>query len=140
MAERKSFLTTKKGYYVYGFSTTINKATQKDVDLAESYGIELISNYESITPSLLIMVEKEHASTLSTQTNIYQVRTGILIMGELRITVQVLPRNYYRITYVYNYRTNIHEFRKANNIKVKKPSRTRTRYRNSYKNRKKYRR
>ena len=124
--KRKGFLVSDKGYYVYGFMTTINQATQKDVDLAETYGIELVSQYEGITPTLLFMLEKSKQATLSTQTYTYQIRTGVMIMGELKIMVQILPKDHYRITYLYNYRTDLGEYRKKNNIRATKRPKSET--------------
>ena len=111
--KRYGYLTSKTSYYLTGFTTTIRKATEKDLSLLEDYGLELVSAYAEIDPSLIFMVEKKRQSTLSTQMVILEVRVGVMIIGELRIMIQVLPKEHYNLTYNYFYRTDTQGYAKA---------------------------
>lgn len=135
MTSRYSPLLSKKGYYVFGFTTTLEKATSKDLELAETYGVQLVSKFEKLEPVLMYLHEKEseHKSSLSTQTYAYLVKIGVMIIGELKISIQILPKDYYRITYIYNYRTDIGNYRRQNNIKIKRNKKHRWRNNNKYK-------
>lgn len=115
---KSSYLTSKEGYYLTGFNITIKKATQKDLDLASSYAVDLVAEFERIDPKLFFMVEKDHKYTLGTQTFIYQVRAGIMILGELTLTVQILPSSHYNLNYIYRYRASLAEYNKHNDLSM----------------------
>lgn len=104
------FLNSKRGYYLEGFFTKINKASKKDLYNAEKYGLELVSRYEKIDLKLLQLKKIDQKGTISTTTEIYQVRTGAMINGKLYITAQVLSENYITIMYNYRYRTTSRDF------------------------------
>lgn len=132
---KAGYLTTKKGYYVTGFTTTIKHATQRELSLAESYGVELISKYEKIDPTLITIIQKDRQPTLTTQTFTFEVRTGVMVVGLLSIVIQSLDDNHFNIMYYYQYRTNISNYRKQNNIHTN-IGRGKKRYRMSNKNKK----
>lgn len=110
---RRTFLTTKKGYYLLGFTTHINRATKKDREMVETYAINLVSSFEKVDSDLIMLIKVDATNTLSTIIYTYEVRVGIMHLGNIRILIQTLPKSYH-IQFVYEYRVGIGEFRKAN--------------------------
>ena len=66
----KSF-ADKKGYYLIGFTTNIKKATERDKDLALTYGLNLVSDFHDITQKLLSVQLKNESNTLTSSEKIY---------------------------------------------------------------------
>ncbi len=102
----KSYLTTDKAFYLQGFHTLIKDATKDDLYHAEQIGLNLVASYIKIQSELLHLKKLKIASTLSTTTVIYQVKTGVMVNGKLYITVQMIDEGDIWITYNYRYRVS----------------------------------
>ena len=84
---KKGYMQTKKGYYTSAFTTTIQRATNKDIELANKYGLELVSQYESIDIRLLHLSKKDTYSDLVSNSVSYEVNVGVLVHGILIIKI-----------------------------------------------------
>lgn len=100
-----------KGYYTLGFTTKIKKATKKDVDLSEDYGIYLVGKFHKILPKLLYLELKETNSTVSSVDTVHYVKMGQLYLGKLSISYQQYP-TYTNILYVYRNKNTSINFKK----------------------------
>ena len=112
----KSYLTTEKGFYLNGFTTTIKQATKHNLYHAEDYGLQLVSRYTGIDQRLLRLDKIKESNTLSTTTIIYQVKTGSMINGKIYITAQILSEHDIIIMYNYRYRVNSRDYFNEENV------------------------
>lgn len=106
----KSYLTTEKGFYLNGFTTTIKQATMHNLYHAEHYALQLVSRYTGIDIKLLKLKKLKESNTLSTTTIIYQVKTGSMINGKVYVTAQILSEHDITIMFNYKYRVNSYDF------------------------------
>lgn len=111
-----SYLTTTTGFYLNGFSTIINHASMLDLKNAEKYGLELVSRYTAIVKPLLQLKKIKESNTLSTNTIVYQVKSGIMINGKLYITAQILDEKHITLMFNYKYRVNSRDFFDSQNL------------------------
>ncbi|MBT9670506.1 hypothetical protein GPK34_00445 [Secundilactobacillus kimchicus] len=108
----KAFSEKKEGLYDEGFNTTLRDATDKDIELAEHYGIELVSQYHKVLMPLIHLIEKRSTSTLTSNEKVYYVAVGKTIWGKLSISIQQIPNYKNTIWYYYQFRTEGQAFRR----------------------------
>lgn len=102
----KSYLTTEKGFYLQGFTTSIKNVGQHELSKAEHYAIELVSRYSKIDKRLLHLNKISESHTMSTTTFVYQVTTGSMINGKIYITAQILSEKNINLMFNYRYRVD----------------------------------
>lgn len=111
-AERRNIHPDRaKGYYTLSFTTKISKASKKDVDLSQDYGLYLVGKFHKIYPILIYLEEKTVNTTISSVDTIYYVKFGDLYLGKLSISLQQYPK-YTNILFVYKSKNTSINFKK----------------------------
>ena len=101
----KSRLESFRGYYLLGDSLVIRQATERDIELKETYAIEIVSHFHNIIKPLIHLVERtdeEEHTTNSTITYVYYAMLGKVVLGKIEIMVQdILIRKKLHFIYYY---------------------------------------
>lgn len=139
---RKGYLQSDKGYYVTGFNTLIKKATTKDIDLALTYALELISSFEEINQKLLSYNLIDKKQKLDSLLLVYDIKVGKIYVGRIYIELMDLIQRK-MISFSYYKRVSFNEFNQYidihnsyKNFSAKEANRRKQR---NYYKRKKYR-
>lgn len=140
--DRKGYLQSDKGYYVTGFNTLIKKATNKDIDLALNYAVELVSDFEKINYKLLSINLVGRKQKLDSLLLVYDIKVGKLYIGRIFIDLMDLIQRK-MISFSYYKRVSFREFNQDTDThssyeKFSEKEANRRRQRNYHK-RKKYR-
>lgn len=97
----------------------LHRATAKDIELKEHFGLELISSYQKILIPLIQLMEKSKSTTMTSQEIVYYVCVGQTFIGKLSISVMTYP-NETQIWYLYKYKTIASEYKKHRGISASK--------------------
>ena len=106
---RRSYEVSPRGYYLPGFTTTINKATPLEYEKRYQYGIQLVSSFHKDIEKLYNLQLKTYDDTITTHKEVYLVKLGKIVKGRLFITVQQV-NDTMTIYYIYQYRAKFNEF------------------------------
>lgn len=113
----KKWLTKSKGFYLQGFTTKINQATDLDVKQSPLYLTQLISRYHSLDQRLIGLYRSGVDSSVTSVTYNYWVGMGKIVIGKATVLIQSL-NNVNTISFTYQYRVTASEYRAKNtNIK-----------------------
>lgn len=111
------WLTKSKGFYLQGFTTKINQATDLDVKQSPLYLTQLISRYHDLDQRLIGLYRSGVDSSVTSVTYNYWVGMGKIVIGKATVLIQSL-NNVNTISFTYQYRVTASKYRAKNtNIK-----------------------
>ena len=84
--ERKSH----KGYYELAFVEGFSNMSDKDVDIRQEYGRDLISKYLNVPEDYITFRKKSSKNTMISVDEVFYVKVGTDTVGKLSIRVQKL--------------------------------------------------
>lgn len=79
--------------------------TQRDIELRESYGLDLVSKYMNENLKLLHLEEKKSMQTLLGRTEVFYVRKAKYNIGKLTINYKTDLKNKTSMSYVFQTRS-----------------------------------
>lgn len=77
-----------KGYYYVEFSKKYRHVTELDIELKESYALDLVSDYVNVPTDFLRLEPKKENLTGSSLDSVYFVKQGKLVIGKVSISVR----------------------------------------------------
>ena len=93
---------SKRGHYHVAFVKEYADLSEKDFELKEEYGKDLVSLHEAIPYDIINLLKKEETITVSSVDSVYYVREGLEVVGKLSIRAQ---RRFRDLGLVYVYMT-----------------------------------
>ena len=99
----KKWLTKSKGFYLQGFTTKINQATDLDIKQSPLYLTQLISRYHDLDQRLIGLYRSGVDSSVTSVTYNYWVGMGKVVIGKATVLIQSL-NNVNTISFTYQYR------------------------------------
>lgn len=123
----KKFLQSKHGYYLQGFKTTINQATNLEIKQTPIYAKQLVGRFHDLNPKLIGLYRVNADSDITSFNYQYIVGMGQVVIGKMNVKVQEV-NDEVTIRYIYQYKVSSSEYRReATTMKRRDNS-------NSYKN------
>lgn len=107
----KKFLQSNHGYYLQGFKTKINKATDLEVKQLPLYGKQLVARFHDLNPKLVGLYRVSSDSDITSFNYQYIVGMGQVVIGKMNVKVQEI-NNEVTIRYIYQYKVSSSEYRK----------------------------
>lgn len=110
---QRAFYEAKHAYYIIGTSVRIDPATNRDIELAYNYGLDIVSKFHGIIKPLIQLYsrEKDKRQSNTTTTTTYYAMVGKNVIGRLVVMVQQTKFTQ-SIYFIYYYRGNSNAKRK----------------------------
>lgn len=79
---------SNRGYYYLEFSKKYRGVSELDIELKDSYALDLISEYVNVPKDFLRLVQKKEQLTTSSLDTVYFVKQGTATIGKMSVSVR----------------------------------------------------